>query len=134
MFENGRILLAQRDHEPLKGWWSLPGGALETGERLEDGLRREIREETGLEVEVLSLFEVFETIVPDSEGRAEYHYVLIDYLCRPASGTLAPASDARNVAWVERSGLGDYQIAKGTLAVIERAFARMNGEKQLSAT
>lgn len=119
----------QRAHEPLKGWWSLPGGALETGETLEDGLRREIREETGLEVDVMSLFEVFESIVPDADGRAEYHYVLIDYLCRPKSGTLAAASDARNAAWVERSELPDYQIAKGTLAVVERAFARLNREK-----
>jgi len=128
VFKNGCILLVQRDHEPLKGWWSLPGGALETGERLEEGLRREIREETGLEVEVLSLFEVFETILPDAEGRTEYHYVLLDYLCRPASGVLAAATDARSVAWVERSQLSNYQIAKGTLAVVERAFARMDEE------
>lgn len=128
VFQDGQILLVQRDHEPLKGWWSLPGGALETGETIENGLRREIREETGLEIEVLGLFEAFDSITRDAEGRAEYHYVLFDYLCRPASGTVAAASDASNAEWVEESRLANYRIAEGTLAVIRRAFVRMKGE------
>ncbi|HMD47585.1 MAG TPA: NUDIX hydrolase, partial [Bryobacteraceae bacterium] len=82
IFEASKILLVERGKEPLKGYWSLPGGILETGERLEDALRREVLEETGLEVEPLSIFEIFERIMPDAAGRAEYHYVLIDYLCR----------------------------------------------------
>lgn len=88
IIQNGRILLVERGGEPLKGYWSLPGGAVETGERLEAALRREIREETGLEVDVLCMLEIFERIMPDEAGQAEYHYVLIDYLCRPAGGTV----------------------------------------------
>ena len=68
----------------MKGFWSLPGGILEVGEKLAEGIRREVREETGLEIETVSMFEIFERIMPDSDGRPEYHYVLIDYLCRVA--------------------------------------------------
>jgi 8-oxo-dGTP diphosphatase len=117
------ILLVERGKEPLKGLWSLPGGLLEVGERLADGIRREVREETGLDVEVVSMFEIFERIMPDTEGRPEYHYVLIDYVCRVAGGTLQAASDVSAVAWVSRANLPMYRITEGTLAVVHRAFA-----------
>jgi 8-oxo-dGTP diphosphatase len=125
IFERGNILLVERAKEPLKGWWSLPGGILETGEKLQDGIRREVREETGLEVDPYSLFEVFERIMPDAEGSPEYHYVLIDYLCRPTGGHLEAASDVSRAAWVPEQKLRDYRLTEGTLAVIERAFAKL---------
>ncbi|MBS1857553.1 MAG: NUDIX hydrolase, partial [Acidobacteria bacterium] len=87
IFQRGRILMAQRGKEPLKGWWSLPGGAVEAGETLDAAIRREVLEETGLMVEPLRIHEVFERILRDAEGAAEYHYVLIDYICRILSGT-----------------------------------------------
>ena len=118
------ILLVERGSEPLKGYWSIPGGIVEIGERLADGVRREVREETGLEVEALSVFEIFERIIPDAEGKTEYHYVLIDYLCRPIGGRLEPASDANRVAWVSQPELRNYRITDGTGEVIERAFAK----------
>jgi ADP-ribose pyrophosphatase YjhB (NUDIX family) len=120
-----KILLVERGKDPLKGYWSLPGGILETGEKLEEGIRREVREETGLEVDPLSIFEVFERIMPDAEGRPEYHYVLIDYLCRPAGGRLQAASDASRVAWVSEQNLHDYRLTEGTLDVVQRAFAKL---------
>ncbi len=80
IFEDGKLLLVERATEPLKGYWSLPGGIVEAGEKLGDGIRREVLEETGLQVEPLSMFEIFERIIPDAEGKPEYHYVLIDYL------------------------------------------------------
>jgi len=123
-FENGRreILLVERGKEPLKGLWSLPGGILEVGERLADGIRREVLEETGLEVEAESVFEIFERIMPDAEGRPEYHYVLVDYLCHVKGGLLQAASDVSAAAWVGRDQLRHYRITEGTLAVVERAF------------
>ena len=125
IFEASNILLVERGKEPLKGYWSLPGGILETGEKLEDAIRREVLEETGLEVEPLSMFEIFERIMPDEAGRAEYHYVLIDYLCRPVGWRLQAASDVSRAAWVPEQNLGEYRLTEGTLAVIERAFAKL---------
>jgi 8-oxo-dGTP diphosphatase len=120
-----RILLVERGREPLKGWWSLPGGAVETGELLEAALRREVREETGLEVEILCLLEVFERIMLDEAGTLEYHFVLMDYLCRPAGGDLCAADDASRVAWVSEAELGNLNITEGTPAVIAKAFLRI---------
>ncbi len=125
IFEDGRILLVERGKEPLKGYWSIPGGIVETGEKLEEGIRREVMEETGLDVEPYLMFEIFERIIPDAAGKPEYHYVLMDYLCRRLSGQAAPASDASQVAWVSESELGRYRLTEGTLGVIERAFAKL---------
>ena len=112
----------ERGKEPLKGFWSLPGGILEVGEKLADGIRREVLEETGLIVNPVSMFEIFERIMPDADGRPEYHYVLIDYICRVTGGTLAAASDVSAVAWVPQQELADYNITEGTLEVVTRAF------------
>jgi len=89
---------------------------------LAEGIRREVLEETGLIVEPVSMFEIFERIMRDSDGHAEYHYVLIDYICRPTGGALAAASDVSRAAWVRRQDLPQYQLTEGTLAVVERAF------------
>jgi 8-oxo-dGTP diphosphatase len=118
------ILMAQRGKEPLKGWWSLPGGALETGESLADAVRREVREETGLEIRPLKVFEIFERIIRDAKGAPEYHYVLIDYLCRVTGGELRAGDDVCAVEWVRRRDLTKLKITEGTLGVIERAFER----------
>lgn len=122
IFRRDRILMAQRGKDPLKGWWSLPGGALELGESLEAAVCREALEETGLEVEPVKLFEVFERIIRDSAGAPEYHYVLIDYVCRVRGGKLFPGDDVCAVEWVRRRDLPSLQITEGTLAVIEKAF------------
>jgi len=122
IFDRGKILLVERGKEPLKGYWSLPGGVLEIGETLEQGIVREVREETGLEVEPLKLLEIFERIIRDSHGAPEYHYVLIDYICRVTGGSLRAADDASRVAWVPRRLLSTYQITAGTLPVIEKGF------------
>ncbi len=100
----------------------MPGGLLEAGERLEAAVRREVLEETGLEVQPLGIFEVFERISHDARGRTEYHYVLVDYLCRVAGGEVRASSDAAGAEWVRRSDLEHYRITDGTLEVIERAF------------
>ena len=125
IIEGDRILLVERGREPLKGWWSLPGGVVETGELLEDALRREVREETGLEVDNLFLIEVFERIMRDAAGAAEYHFVLMDYACRPAGGVLCAADDASRVAWFTEPDLANLKITEGTPAVIAKAFQRM---------
>lgn len=123
IFENDEILLIERGHEPLKGLWSLPGGVVEVGETLDAAVRREVLEETGLIAEPLQLFEIFERIMRDAEGRPEYHYVLMDYVCRVLGGSLAPDDDVSGAKWVSQRDLNQYRLTEGTLAVIERAFA-----------
>jgi ADP-ribose pyrophosphatase YjhB (NUDIX family) len=113
----------ERSKEPLKGYWSLPGGLVEPGEKLEEAVRREIREETGLRVGPVRLFEIFERIMRDTKGRAEYHYVLADYICRAVGGKLQAGDDVSSAKWARRSELGQYRLTAGTREVIERAFA-----------
>jgi 8-oxo-dGTP diphosphatase len=120
--EHDRVLLVRRANEPLKGEWSLPGGAVEVGETLGAAVAREVLEETGLAVEVGPVVEVLDRIRPDPDGRVRYHYVLIDYLCRPIGGTLACASDAAEVAWAALTELGEYGVADSAIAVIRKAF------------
>jgi 8-oxo-dGTP diphosphatase len=122
IFRRDCVLLIERGKPPLKGYWSLPGGAVETGEHLEEGVRREVLEETGLVVKPVRLFTIFERIRRDDRGEAEYHFVLVDYVCRVTGGSLEAASDVSRVAWVPRTALSRYKITKGTLPVIERAF------------
>lgn len=124
IFQGDRILMAQRGKVPLKGWWSLPGGALETGEALKDAVAREVLEETGLVVKPLRVFEIFERIIRDDAGTPEYHYVLIDYVCRVTGGELRAGDDVCRVEWMNLQELRELQITEGTLAVIERAFRK----------
>lgn len=123
IFQNDSVLLIERGQEPLKGFWTLPGGLVEAGERLDQALRREVLEETGLVVEPLTVAAIFERIIPDAEGRTEFHYVIIDYLCRPAGGTLAWGSDVADARWVRLESMQALKIAPGTPPVIERARA-----------
>ena len=116
------MLLVERGKPPLQGYWSLPGGVLEVGERLEEGIHREVLEETGLKIRISGVAEIFERIMRDEAGRPEYHYVLIDYLCRASGGSLCAASDCARAEWVPRRRLGEYRITEGTLPVIEKAF------------
>jgi 8-oxo-dGTP diphosphatase len=99
--ENGRVLLVRRGQEPLKGKWTLPGGMLELGEALLEGVVREVREETGLVVEPVELVELLDRVHREDD-RVRYHYVIADYLCRVVGGDLEAASDADAVRWVER--------------------------------
>ena len=122
IFDAGRVLLVERGHEPLMGWWSLPGGAVETGERLREAIQREVMEETNLVVEPLEVVEIFERLMKDAGHRTEYHYVLIDYLCRITGGDLRAGSDSSNVAWFRREELANLKLTEGTLPVIEKAF------------
>lgn len=120
IFENGRILLVQRGREPLAGYWSLPGGGVETGERLEDAIVREVFEETGLTVTADSLATVFERLMHDESGGCEYHYVLIDFYCTIKEGEPRPGDDSSAVRWFESSELEGLELTSGTREVVNR--------------
>ena len=118
----GRVVLVKRRFEPLAGQWSIPGGAVETGETLEACLIREMGEETGFVVEVGPVVEVLDRITHDDEGRVLYHFVLIDYLCWPVGGELRAGSDVAEAVLAEPSELAQFQLTEKALSVIERAL------------
>jgi 8-oxo-dGTP diphosphatase len=123
VLDGPRVLLVKRGHEPLKGRWSLPGGVVEAGEALHEAVVREVREETGLTVQVGEVVEVLDRITRDADGRIEFHYVIVDYLCEVASGSLACASDADDAQWIDRGELAGYDLTTKVAEVIARAFA-----------
>ena len=125
--EGGRVVLVKRAHPPLQAEWSIPGGVLEVGELVREAAVREAREETGLTVEPLELLGVYDRVLRDPDQRVQYHYVLIDFLCRRVAGELAAASDAAEVRWFTREELGLLKLAEDTLDVIRKGFAKAEG-------
>jgi 8-oxo-dGTP diphosphatase len=124
IIEGDRVVLVKRAHPPLQAEWSIPGGVLEIGELVREAAVREAREETGLTVEPLELLGVFDRVLRDADQRVQYHYVLIDFLCRRVAGELAAASDAAEVRWFTQKELPVLKLAEDTLGVIQKGFAK----------
>ena len=122
VISDGRALLVRRGGQPLKGRWSIPGGMLETGETLYEGVRRELAEETGLEVRVVELIEVFERISLDAAGKTRYHFVVLDYLCEAVGGNARAGSDVTDVAWASPAEPAQYSLSETAMRIIEKAF------------
>ncbi len=120
----GRVLLVRRATEPLRGEWSIPGGLLELGEPLREGVRREAMEETGVAVEPGEVLEVFDSIFTDALGRTQYHYVLIDYLCRPLDGEARAGSDVSDVRWVALEALPAMGLRDTIEQVVRKGLER----------
>ena len=132
VIDAGRTLLIRRGSHPLKGEWSIPGGLLEVGETIAQGITRELAEETGLEVRVVELIEVFERIFPAPPGadgtpgdpaRPQYHFVILDYLCEKRGGTLSAGSDAQEFAWAREEELSKFDLTVAVNRVLRKAFA-----------
>lgn len=126
IIEDDRVALVKRAHPPIQGQWSIPGGVLEVGELVREAAIREVREETGLIVEPGELLGVFDRVLRDAEKRVQYHYVLIDFLCRCVGGEFVAASDAVEVRWFTREELHALNLAQDTQAVIEKGFAKLS--------
>jgi 8-oxo-dGTP diphosphatase len=122
VIDQRRVLLVRRGQAPLKGRWSICGGCLELGETIAEGVERELREETGLEVRCVGLLGAVERVEKDAEGRVQFHYVVLDYLCERRGGEAAPGSDSSEVAWVAESELGSYELDDAARGMIEKAF------------
>lgn len=134
MIEEGRVLLIRRGHEPLLGQWSIPGGTLELGETLTEGTERELKEETGLEVRVLELIELFERInfgrgadetwtSIEERRRPRFHFVIADYLCERLSGEPVAGGDVTDVAWAGEADLERFSLTPTATRVIRKAFS-----------
>lgn len=115
-------LIVKRAHEPRKGEWSLPGGLLHLGESLEEAVRREVKEETGLDVELGPIIETFDRVHRDAEGRIRYHFVIVDYVCWPAAGDAVAGSDAEAVTWVGADEIDRYGVNTHAKDVILRGL------------
>ena len=122
-----RTLLIRRGSAPLEGEWSIPGGMLELGETILEGVRRELLEETAIEVRVLDLIEVFERVTRDEAGKLKYHFVILDYLCEAMGGEAQAGSDVTDVAWARESDLSEYSLTPTATRVIRKAFEIARG-------
>jgi 8-oxo-dGTP diphosphatase len=127
IIEENRVVLVKRAHPPLQAQWSIPGGVLEVGELVREAAVREAREETGLIVEPGQLLGVYDRVLRDPQQRVQYHYVLVDFLCRRVEGDLFAASDAAEVRWFTREELPVLNLAADTLDVIQKGFQKLGG-------
>lgn len=116
--------MVKRENEPAKGLWSIPGGLLELGERVYDGVKREVMEETGLDVEIDRLLDVIDNIVYDDDGKICYHYVLIDYLCSSSQGDLTAATDVTEAQWIKLKDVNRLPTTKTLKRLLVKANLR----------
>lgn len=124
IIEDGRVVLVKRGHPPLVGEWSIPGGAMEVGETVREAAAREAREETGLKIETQELLGIYDRLLRDENGRVQYHYLLVDFLCRRVSGELCASGDADETHWFSRAELQQLSLPEDTAEVIRMGFER----------
>jgi 8-oxo-dGTP diphosphatase len=122
IIDRGRVLLVKRGSPPMLGQWTIPGGVVELGETLRSAAEREAQEETGLTVHVGEVIEVIDRILPGDDGRTQFHYVLVDFLCSVVQGEANAGSDAAEVAWAAENELESFKLEKTALEVIAKAF------------
>jgi ADP-ribose pyrophosphatase YjhB (NUDIX family) len=130
VIEHGRTLLIRRGSEPLRGEWSIPGGTLELGETLEEGVARELLEEAGIMVRVIELIEVFDriyaddgTIAAQAQKKPRFHYVIVDYLCERIGGEPRAGSDVTDVAFAREEELANFHLTETATRILKKAFA-----------
>lgn len=124
VFRNEEVLLVKRKKAPYKGQWSIPGGKQRLGETVTQASRRELMEETGVEVNELTLIDVIDIIVPDEEGKILYHYIVADYRAHWLSGECSPGDDAQDVQWFNLNKLGSISLLDKTRKIILKAAGK----------
>jgi ADP-ribose pyrophosphatase YjhB (NUDIX family) len=129
IIDDARVVLVKRAHPPLQAEWSIPGGVLEVGELVREAAIREAREETGLTVEPGALLGVYDRVLRGADGRVQYHYVLIDFLCCRVAGDIAAASDAAEVRWFTLEELPGLKLAEDTIDVIRKGYAKVRADR-----
>ena len=124
VFRNEEVLLVKRKKAPYKGQWSIPGGKQRLGETVTQAVRRELMEETGVEVNELTLIDVIDIMVPDEEGKILYHYIVADYRAHWLSGECSPGDDALDVEWFNLNKLGSISLLDKTRKLILKAAGK----------
>jgi 8-oxo-dGTP diphosphatase len=130
IWDGSRVLLERRGRPPAQGAWSLPGGLIEIGETAEEAVRREVKEECGIDVTVGPLLGVFEPIHRDADGRVRYHFVVLDFLARYRDGGLKAGDDAADLCWVLPDEIEGFSLLPATHSMIDRAIALLKAEAQ----
>lgn len=120
IIEKGKVLLIRRAAPPGKGLWAVPGGTVKLGEKLVDAVKREVKEETGLEIEVGKLIDLVEVLTKDEKGRIEYHYVIADYEAKVIGGKLKASSDALEVKWFNLNEIDKIEATKSTKKILKK--------------
>jgi len=126
LVQDGKILLEKRKNPPGKGQWSVPGGLVELGESIEQAVLREVKEETGLEVEKPKHIDIVDNVDLDEQGKVRYHFVIVDYFVKLKSGTARAASDAEDVRWIQLSDVEKYDLTRTFRAFFQRNRQRLN--------
>jgi len=137
IIDRGRTLLIRRGSEPLRGEWSIPGGTLELGESLVEGVARELLEETGIVVRVLELIEVFDRIYGEDgkvaaevQKKPRFHYVIVDYLCERIGGEARAGSDVTEVAFASEEELANFHLTETATRILKKAFAMERAHRE----
>ncbi len=117
LIKDETILLVRRGHPPGRGLWSIPGGLVRLGERLKEAVKREIKEECGLDIEPIAPIKVFD-VIEEHDGRVRFHYVIVDYLCEVKGGAVHPGSDVEELRWVNLEEALTFPLTKGTRELI----------------
>ena len=121
VFRDGKVLLAERVNPPAARCFSLPGGLVETGERLDEAALRELREETGVEAEIVCFNDHVQVIEHDEAGRVERHFVVASFVGRWVSGEGTTGPEARQIAWVDPLAVDHLATTPDLLRILDQA-------------
>ena len=126
---NGKLVLVKRGVEPDKGRWSIPGGAVELGEKVREAAVREAEEECGLDIEIVvdRPMDEVDNIATDEEGKFRYHYVLLQFLARPRGGKLKSGGDVLDAKWVPLEEVETYELTKSFRSFFEKHRDELEG-------
>ena len=127
--KGGKILLIKRRFEPNKGRWSLPGGLVERGEKVEEATLREVKEELGIGVTLERLMDIADEIIPDGKGQVKYHYVLIDFLARPKMGRIRLNKESSAYRWIRPETVENLNSSNNTRAIVRKYIREKRGSK-----
>jgi 8-oxo-dGTP diphosphatase len=122
IFKENKVLLVKRGQAPAKGKWAVPGGKINAGEIMAEALKREIREETNLEIEVGDVVLVFDVLEHDEKGQLLFHYVIIDFECSYVRGELRPGDDAVEARWISENELVRLDVNIKTLNLLKEKY------------